>query len=449
MKFKYLIIFSFFSFNIYSQVVPFGLSGKVVNSITLTKTNYEKSVIAGTEDNGIYFHNLSNQDTSWEHHYFYNRSISDLFVQLNGRGPADFSGIFAALVPDSLSIDTTLIYFNNYPVQSFWAEKDSGLNKSEVESIKTFAGFDYSGEEPPLPVFASAGDSIIYIFKNEIWEKTWSGPQFTYIKTLYSNNSTIWGGGIIRNFIGTLFLVKSNNYGETWKILYPPFGEIYSCYSISTPPEDSLTVYAGLNDLIIKSTDGGKDWNTIFTENNVVFNSLIINPANPEEIFAGGKTIDDSFVLQKSNDGGKNWQVVTPAVNCCVKGINSMTGTVVNDNFELFIATNGDGVFYYEESLVSVNSQNNNVPEKYKLEQNYPNPFNPSTTISYEIPREEKVSIKIYNALGKEIATLINKIQSAGKYKVEWNAENFVSGIYFYSIKLNDYVLTKKMVLIK
>ncbi len=449
MKIKFLLILTFCSLNIFAQVVPFGLSGKAVNSITVTKTNYEKAIIAGTEGNGIYFHNLSNQDTSWDHHYFYNRTISSLFVQLNGRGPADFSGIFAALVPDSSSIDTTLIYFTNYPVQSFWAEKDSGINNSEAGTIKTFAGFDYSGEEPPLPVFASAGDSIIYVIKNEVWKKTWNGPQCTNIKTLYSNNSTIWGGGIIQNNIGTLFLVKSNNFGETWKIIYPPFGEIYSCYSIVTPPEDSLTVYAGLNDLIIKSTDGGKNWNTVFTENNVVFNSLIINQANPEEIFAGGKTIDNSFVLQKSNDGGKNWQVVTPAINCCVKGINSMTGTVVNNNFELFIATNGDGIFYYEESLVSVKEQNYNIPGQYKLEQNYPNPFNPSTIIRYEIPKEAKVSIKVYNALGKEVTTLINKIQNAGKYEVEWNAENFVSGIYFYTIKLNDFILTKKMVLIR
>ena len=449
MKFKYLIFFSFFSFNIYSQVVPFGLSGKVVNSVVLTKTDYEKSVIAGTEDNGIYFHNLTIQDTSWEHHYFYNRTISALFVQQNGRGPADFSGIFAALVPDSSSLDKTLIYFNNYPVQSYWAKKDSGLNYNEVGSIKTLAGFDYSGEEPPLPVFASAGDSIIYIFKNETWKKSWIGPQFANIKTLYSNNSTVWGGGIIQNMIGTLFLFKSNNYGETWKIIYPPFGEIYSCYSIATPPDDSLTVYAGLNDLIIKSTDGGKNWELIFTENNVVFNSLIINPANPEEIYAGGKTNDNSFVLQKSNDGGKNWQVVTPSVNCCVKGINSMTAAVVNNNFELFIATNGHGVFYYEESLVPVKNKNYNIPGQYKLEQNYPNPFNPWTIIGYEIPKAAKVSIKIYNALGKEVKTLINKVQIAGKYEVKWNAENFVSGIYFYTIKADDFTLTKKMVLIK
>jgi hypothetical protein len=448
-KFNYLIVFSFFTFNIYSQVIPLGLSGKIVNTVVLTKTSYEKTVIAGTEDNGIYFHNFSNLDTSWEHHYFYNRTISSLFVQLNGRGPADFSGIFTALIPDSSSIDTTLIYFNNYPVQSFWAEKDSGLNNNEVGSIKTFAGFDYSGEEPPLPVFASAGDSIIYIFKNEIWNKAWSGPQFANIKTIYSNNSTVWGGGIIQNMIGTLFLVRSNNYGETWNIIYPPFGEIYSCYSIATPPDDSLTIYAGLNDLIIKSTDGGKSWNKTFTESDVVFNSLIVNPANPDEIFAGGKTINNSFVLQKSNDGGKNWQAVTPAVSCCVKGINSMAAAVVNNNFKLFIATNGDGVFYYEESSVPVKEQLDKIPGQYKLEQNYPNPFNPSTIIRYEIPGVTKVSIKIYNVLGKEVATLINKVQNAGKYEAEWNAENFVSGIYFYTIKSDDFTLTKKMVLIK
>ncbi len=446
-NFKLLPIFTFFSLNISAQVVPYGLSGQIVSFITITKTDYAKSVIAGTENNGIYFHNLSNQDTVWEQNYFYKRTITSVYVQLNGAGPAEFSGIFAALAPDS-SIDTTLIYFNNYPVQSFWAKRDSGLNNSEVGSIKSFAGFDYSGEEPPLPVFASAGDSIIYRFKDEVWKKSWVGPQFTIIKNLYSNKLTVWGGGFIQNAIGTLFLVKSNNYGESWKSISPPFGDIYSCYSIVTPPDDSLTVYAGLNDLIIKSIDGGNSWNAVFTGNDIVFNSLIINPANPEEIFAGGKTNDNSFALQKSNDGGKSWRLVSPVINCCVKGINSMTGTIVKNNFILFIATDGNGVFYYEESLVPV-KDTGIKPESFKLEQNYPNPFNPSTIIQYEIPREANVSIKIYNVLGKKVTTLINKIQKAGKYEAEWNAANFVSGVYFYTIESDDFIHTKKMILIR
>ncbi len=448
MKINYLLIFTFFSLNISAQVVPYGLSGKVVNSISLTKTNYEKAVVAGTKENGIYFHNLSNQDTSWEQNYFYDRTISSVYVQLNGAGPAEFSGIFAALVPDS-SLDTTLIYFNNYPVQSFWSKRDSGINNTEVKSIKSFAGFDYSGEEPPLPVFASAGDSVIYKFKDEAWKKSWTGPQYTIINTLFSNKSTVWGGGIIQNIIGVLFLVKSDNFGGTWKIIYPPYGEIYSCYSITTPQDDSLTVYAGLNGVIIKSIDGGNSWNAVLIEKETTFNSLIINPDNPEEIFAGGKTSENSFVLQKSNDAGEHWQAVTPVINCCVKGITSMVGTVDNNNFTLFIATDGDGVFYYEESLVSVNEKNFRAPLQYKLEQNYPNPFNPSTMITYEIPRETNVSIKIYNVLGKEITTLLNKNQKAGKYEIEWNAADFGSGVYFYTIKSDDFILTKKMILVR
>ena len=448
MKIRYLLISVFFSLNISAQVIPYGLSGKVVNSVALTKTNYEKAVVAGTKDNGIYFLNLSNQDTSWEQNYFYHRTISSVYVQMNGAGPAEFSGIFAALVPDS-SIDTTLIYFNNYPVQSFWSEIDSGLNKTESGFIKSLAGFDYSGEEPPLPVFASAGDSIIYRFKDLVWKKSWSGPQFTNIKTLYSDNSTIWGGGIIQSIIGTLFLVKSKNYGETWQILYPPFGEIYSCYSIVTSPNDSLTVYAGLNELIIKSTDGGNSWNPVFNQKDVIINSLVINPANHEEIFAGGKTAGNSFYLWKSTDGGTYWQPVVPVINCCVKGINSMAGIIVNNNFVLFIATDGDGVFYYEESLVSVKQPVNIEPGSFKLEQNYPNPFNPSTVISYEIPVEANVSVTVHDALGNKITTLVNKTQKAGRHQVEWNAADFVSGIYFYTIKSAGFNMTKKMVLLR
>lgn len=106
-------------------------------------------------------------------------------------------------------------------------------------------------------MFASSNDSVIYILKNDVWEKSWIGPENTIINTLYSNESTIFGCGIIQGAFATLSLVSSKDYGENWNLIYPPFGEIFSCYSIVSPPGDSLTIYAGLNELVIKSIDGG------------------------------------------------------------------------------------------------------------------------------------------------------------------------------------------------
>ena len=85
----------------------------------------------------------------------------------------------------------------------------------------------------------------------------------------------------------------------------------------------------------------------------------------------------------------------------------------------------------------------------FVLNQNYPNPFNPSTIISYSIPSEGKVTIKIYNVLGQEIKTLINRTETAGNHQIIFNAGNLSSGIYLYRIQAGDYTQTKKMILLK
>ncbi len=98
--------------------------------------------------------------------------------------------------------------------------------------------------------------------------------------------------------------------------------------------------------------------------------------------------------------------------------------------------------------------ETNNIVSKYKLSQNYPNPFNPTTAISYQIPENAHVKLTVYNMLGQEIRTLVDNHQIARSYRATWDAtDNFgnsvPSGIYFYTIKANNYFATKKMVLLK
>lgn len=97
----------------------------------------------------------------------------------------------------------------------------------------------------------------------------------------------------------------------------------------------------------------------------------------------------------------------------------------------------------------SVGIQNNTQLAGYELSQNYPNPFNPATVINYSIPRQENVSIKVYDIKGNEVATLINQKQNAGNYNIEWNGEGFASGVYYYKLTAGDFVETKKMILLK
>jgi hypothetical protein len=89
------------------------------------------------------------------------------------------------------------------------------------------------------------------------------------------------------------------------------------------------------------------------------------------------------------------------------------------------------------------------VPTEYSLDQNYPNPFNPSTTINYQLPANNHVSLKVYDILGNLVSTLVDEEMEAGYYSINWNASQLASGIYIYRIISGTYVSTKKMILMK
>ena len=116
-----------------------------------------------------------------------------------------------------------------------------------------------------------------------------------------------------------------------------------------------------------------------------------------------------------------------------------------------FVVDNIEGVDKLAEDIfTSVDSKvNSKVPKKYNLSQNYPNPFNPSTTIRYELPSSGLVTLQVYNLLGQKVAELVNGRQTAGIHEVNFDASKLSSGVYFYTIKANGFVSTRKMLLLK
>jgi hypothetical protein len=89
------------------------------------------------------------------------------------------------------------------------------------------------------------------------------------------------------------------------------------------------------------------------------------------------------------------------------------------------------------------------TPVEFALEQNYPNPFNPATTINYSIPEAGNVEMKVYDILGNEVANLVNEAKAPGNYSAMFDASSLASGIYIYTLRANNFVQTKKMILIK
>jgi hypothetical protein len=101
------------------------------------------------------------------------------------------------------------------------------------------------------------------------------------------------------------------------------------------------------------------------------------------------------------------------------------------------------------EPTVGISQISSNVPERFSLSQNYPNPFNPSTKIAFNVPVKGFVTLKVYDALGQEVATLVNQNLSVGEYAYDFNASVLSSGIYFYTLKGENFIETKKMMLVK
>lgn len=159
--------------------------------------------------------------------------------------------------------------------------------------------------------------------------------------------------------------------------------------------------------------------------------------------------VNSSNIIRKTTNGGVNWSIQNTDSNSISVSslffIDENHGWVVGDNGGIMRTTNGG---------IGITPISAEVPERFMLLQNYPNPFNPVTKIRFSIPSFAEttlrvVSLKIYDILGKEIAVLVNENLTSGIYEVEWNASNFTSGVYFYSLFTDNYRQTRKMVIVK
>jgi hypothetical protein len=116
------------------------------------------------------------------------------------------------------------------------------------------------------------------------------------------------------------------------------------------------------------------------------------------------------------------------------------------------VAMNGIGSVKVADANTSLALRlggNSSVPKEFALSQNYPNPFNPSTTIRYDLPVDTRVTLKLFNMLGQEVLTLVSEEQKAGYKSVQWNANNFASGVYFYRLQAGDFVTSKRLLFLK
>ena len=101
------------------------------------------------------------------------------------------------------------------------------------------------------------------------------------------------------------------------------------------------------------------------------------------------------------------------------------------------------------EMVTRVGQQQIELPTQFCLRQNFPNPFNPSTSIEFQVPNQSPVTLKIFDVLGREVATLVSELKQAGTHAVKWDATQLSSGVYFYSLIAGQFRETRRMILMK
>ncbi len=282
-----------------------------------------------------------------------------------------------------------------------------------------------------------AGGRYSQIIKTTDGGQTWVEQQSSNSGIVFSihavNESTLLACGAAG------LLLKTTNGGNEWVSIKFNSSLIEGIFFI-----DELTGWITCIDSIYKTTDGGNSWLGVYQAEYWMSDIEFTSENNGYAIGSTG------YLIQTSN-GGIDWYRVNDITQndlYSLKFINDTEGWIVGAWGTVLHTTNGGVTFIEEENNFA-------QPKEFLLQQNYPNPFNPSTKISWQSPVSGWQTLKVYDILGNEIATLVNEYRNAGTYEIDFNytktllATSLPSGVYFYQLKSGDYIETKKMILLK
>ena len=341
--------------------------------------------------------------------------------------------------------------------QSIWIGDGEGLYLFENDSLQYFPP-----QNGPVGLYCTdvKSDSL-----NNIWFATglagwgylvkfdgtnYSGFNFIATAIEFDNDGNLWVG--TESFTNNAELLKFD--GTNWTSFNSTNSELPQTYSIRDLAFDKF------GNLWIATESAGL---VVFNENGIVpvelasFTSSVTDNKVTLTWTTATETNNQGFQIERrktQDERSEEWENIG-FVNGKGTTTELQTYSFVDKKLETgkyyyrLKQIDFDGTFEYSNTIeVEINS-----PTKFSLEQNYPNPFNPSTNIQYAIASRQFVTLKVYDVLGKEVATLVNEEKVAGNYEVEFNSElsikNPASGVYFYQLKAGDFIETKKTILMK
>ncbi len=318
-------------------------------------------------------------------------------------------------------------------------------------------------------VFSTGGDTIFY-FSGRIQtldpkainavtvqgEHLWSFELNTFTHS--------WGTPIVDNQNKIYFYASDSSANQylfclnpngtvNWK--YPLVNEGYQNYSSPAIDKNGNIIFQTNTDDsgYVNSIDyfGNLNWKTALGDNNndgaLIDHGLVCDAAG--KIYCGSTSGLQTNFWCIDIDGTILWKLD-------LEDYEYNTSPAIGSDGTLYIGTHLSSTFQnhmrnliaVRDTVTLVENDNNEIMD-YRLEQNFPNPFNPSTHIKYKIPKSGRVTLKLYDLLGKEVVTLLERYQNRGEYDVLFQADNLPAGIYFYQFQSGDFILTKKLILLK
>ncbi len=376
-----------------------------------------------------------------------------------------------------------------------------------INSIFPFDGPLVDG----VPILYALTHYSLYVksINSNSWEE-WGPLGYFYglgggaFKGGFSEDGTAFIVGVEGDFVALSTIIRLRLFDSHWYSVGPTneFGELYGL----SIPSSNVIYTCGVNGKILKSINSGDSWFSLKTPTSQALHSInffdderglavgdsgtilytenggtsstnfppssfhLLEPINEDSLsaprsitFKWQKAVDPNnnpvnYTLIISSDSGATWTSfgsVTDTTSLQIQNPALISRryfwiVIANDGM---LATPSLDVFTFTIYSVADVDKSKDVPGTFVLNQNYPNPFNPGTRIKFEIPKSSFVNLKVYDALGREVATLVNEEKTPGSYEVEFNPAsgflNLASGIYFYKIQAGNYSATKKMIYLK